>query len=369
MRVLQSYPTGKGTTNPYFAQLSANLGPEPEVLGFSWRAALTDHYDVFHAHWPDTLLRTTTASRGVVSRLLFRALLLRLRLRRGHTAVVRTLHNLPGHDATNHVERDLLARLDRRTTMWIRLNPATAVPAGAPVRTIPHGDYRDWFDAASLRPPVRGRLVFFGVIRPSKGVPDFIRAFSSLPLGPEGDAVSVRVVGSPTTVDLGAEVLLAAQADDRVTVALGHATDDELAAEVSQAELVALPYREKHDSGAAILALSLGRPILVPSTPTTEALRMEVGRGWVFTYSGPLTGAVLGDAVARCRSERAGLVDSPNLAARAWPVIAAQHREAYSAALVLTRSHGRIVHVEPATAVDSGAATAGVPQVDGHGLG
>ncbi|MGY4858326.1 glycosyltransferase [Cryobacterium sp. AP23] len=370
MRVLQSYPSGHGTTDPYLIQLTEHLGPEPEVFGFSWWRALTDHYDVFHAHWPDALLHSSTASRSGISRILFRALLLRLRLLRSRTAVVRTVHNLPGHESTNRYERELVDRFNRQTTLWVRLSPSTAVPDGAPVRTIEHGDYRDWFDPAGLRPSVPGLFVYFGVIRPSKGVPDLIQAFTSLGTETDLGPVSVRVVGSPTTTDLGAEVLLAAQPDDRVTVALGHVTDSELAAEVSQAELVVLPYREMHDLGAAVLALSLRRPVLVPSTPTTEALRAEVGHGWVYTYSGPVNATVLSEALAWCRAERAASPDpDPDLSARAWPLIAAKHRDAYSDALALLRQRGQTRPAGVVPVVDPGTAPASVAPSGSHGPG
>ncbi|WEO79391.1 glycosyl transferase [Cryobacterium sp. SO2] len=340
MRVLQSFPTGRATTNPYLVQLADQLSPDPQVLGFNWRRALAERYDVFHAHWPEALLHGTTATRSFARRLLFRALLLRLWLHRNRTAVVRTVHNVRSHEAGSRAERALLARFDRRTTLWIRLNPTTDVPSDSPVRTIAHGDYRSWFQSVPFEPPVPGRVVYFGLIRPYKGVPDLIETFSALPAGPDGEPLSLRVVGRPTTADIGAEVLLAALADDRVSVSLGHASDIELARDVTQAELVALPYREMHNSGAAVLALSLGRPILVPSNPVTEALKAEVGRGWVFTYRGVLTAALLGGALERCRAEHpTGSPTRPDLSGRAWSVIAEQHREAYAAALSQVRGN------------------------------
>lgn len=335
MRVLQSFATGPGTTNPYLVRLHTQLGPEPEVVGFTWFRALTEPYDVFHVHWPEALLHGSNAVPSLLRRLLFRALLLRLRLQRHRIAVVRTLHEAPGQGAGSRTERALLACLDRRTALWIRLNPATPVPEEATARTIEQGDYLDWFDAVDSTEPVPGRLLYFGLIRPHKRVPDLITAFAGFPTGPDGEAVSLRVVGSPTSSDIGAEVLLAALADNRVTVSLGHPSDPELAAEIAQAELVVLPYRDLFGSEAAVLALSLGRPILVPANPATAALGAEVGRGWVFTYAGELTAAAFGDALARHREKRPYDTDRPDLSARAWPIIAAKHRAVYAAALLL----------------------------------
>lgn len=341
MRVLQSFPAGRNTTNPYLVQLSDQLAPDPVVLGFSWRRALTERYDVFHAHWPEALLHGTTPARSRARRLLFRALLLRLRLTRHQVAVVRTVHNLHSHESGLRVERRLLDRFDDATSLWIRLNPSTPTPTAAPALTIVHGDYRDWFAGIAIPASVPGRLVYFGLIRPYKSVPELIQSFTRLPTGPDGAPVSLRVVGRPTSADIGAEVLLSATADDRVRVSLGHATDADLGAEIGRAELVVLPYREMHNSGAALLALSLARPILVPSNPVTEALRLEVGQGWVHTYSGPMTADVLLEALRRVRALRPAQADArPNLTARAWPVIGAAHRQAYAQALQGLRSPG-----------------------------
>ena len=341
MRVLQSFRTGPGTTNPYLVQLGTQLGPETEVLGFSWRRALSAPYDVFHVHWPDSLLHGSSSVRGRLRRGLFRALLLRLWVRRGRIAVVRTLHDAPGQRTGSHIDRALLARLDRLTSLWIRRNPATPVPHGAQACTIEQGDYRAWFEAVDGGALVPGRLLYFGLIRPNKGVPDLVHAFTALSADPDGGAVSLRVVGTPTSTDIGAEVLLAALADDRVTVSLGHLNNAELAAEVAQAELVILPYPDQYGSEASVLALSCARPILVPSNAVARALAAEVGHGWVFTYAGPLTAATLRQALARCRDEQPMRGAGPDLAARAWPVIADKHRAAYISALRATRRRYR----------------------------
>jgi beta-1,4-mannosyltransferase len=361
MRVLQSFPAVRLTTNPYLIQLSDQLAPEPVMLTFTWRRALLEPYDVFHAHWPEALLHGTTSARSLARRLLFRALLLRLRLTRRQVAVVRTVHNLRSHEIGPRAERRLLERFDRATSYWIRLNPTTPTPAMAPVTTIEHGDYRDWFAGVAVPAPVAGRLVYFGLIRPYKNVPALIHAFTSLAIGPDGGALSLRVVGQPTSADIGAEVLLSATADDRIQVSLGHASDADLASEIGQAELVVLPYREMHNSGAALLALSLNRPILAPANPVTEALREEVGQAWVHTYTGTVTADILRDALGRVRALRPADPDArPDLTVRAWPGIAAAHRRAYADAL-------QTVRYPASTALRSWSAGSGFAEQPGVG--
>ena len=80
-----------------------------------------------------------------------------------------------------------------------------------------------------------------------------------------------------------------------------YVTDDVLVREVTASELVVLPFANMTNSGSLLLALSLDRPVLVPSQPMTEQLAAEVGPGWVLTYAGPLEPAVLLDALAAAR--------------------------------------------------------------------
>ena len=119
--------------------------------------------------------------------------------------------------------------------------------------------------------------------------------------------------------------------------------DAELASEISQAELVVLPYRELHNSGSVLLALSLGRPVLLPANDVTRRLAEQVGERWVLPYEGTLTGDVLESALATVRDAStdsaahpgAGVAADgsstqvPNLSDRAWDRVAAMHVAAY----------------------------------------
>jgi beta-1,4-mannosyltransferase len=69
----------------------------------------------------------------------------------------------------------------------------------------------------------------------------------------------------------------------RVRLTLRHADDDELVEAVGEAQVVVLPYRQMHNSGALLLALSLDRRVLVPSGPVTDELAARVGEHWVCT--------------------------------------------------------------------------------------
>jgi beta-1,4-mannosyltransferase len=320
LRVLHSLRPPDGTTR-YVDQMIAAAPPAVSVLTFSWPRALLGSYDVFQLHWPESLLRHRTRLGSSAKRLLTRMLLLRLRVTR--TPLVRTAHNLAPHEAGDAGERRLLAALQRRTAHWIALNPTTELPAGASASVILHGHYRDRFDRpAGL--PVRGRVLQFGLIRPYKGVERLIETFVAL----NRPDLSLRVVGKPIDDEMRREVETRAAQDPRVQLSLAFVPDDELAREVHAAELVVLPYRELHNSGVALVALSLDRPVLVPRTPSSEALRGEAGPEWVLLFDGELTAQVLEAAIDRAAGTvRAG--GGPDLRGRDWDTVGRRHAEVY----------------------------------------
>ncbi len=337
MRVLQSFPANRPTTNPYLLQLSEGLQQHAAVEGFGWRRALTARYDVVHLHWPEAMLHGSTPARSLARRVLVRALLLRLRLTR--TAVVRTLHNVRSHETVPRSEQKLLDRIDRRTDLWIRLNAATPVLPASLVRTIPHGHYRAWYAGYRDTGPVAGRLLFFGLIRPYKGVETLVSVFRETAALPGNQELSLHIVGRPYSPAIAEDLRDRVGDDTRIALRLGHASDAELAEEIHASTLVVLPYREMHNSGAALLALSLDRPVLVPANAVTQALRDEVGGEWVQTYAGELSAAAVTEALERVRGIQQA--PPPDLTARDWDGIASAHVAAYEAAIERRRSRHR----------------------------
>jgi beta-1,4-mannosyltransferase len=322
LRVLQSVKQPTARTNPYIIQLAESLSAQVEVLWFSWPRGLFGRYDVFQLHWPEVMLRRQGRLQRLAALARFALLMLRLTGQR-RIAVVRTLHNVGSHESGGRVERLLLAWADRLTDHWIALNPQTRAPRGGPLTVILHGDYRDWFAQYPSPASIRGTLLYFGLIRPYKGVDALLAAFARMP----GDDVSLRIVGHPSSRELAALVEDAADRDHRVSALLDYVDDETLATELGRAELVVLPYQEMHNSGALLLALSLGRPALVPRTPATAALAQEVGADWVQTYDGPLTADVLTGALTVVRAR--AVEGLPDLSRRRWPLIADQHVSLY----------------------------------------
>jgi beta-1,4-mannosyltransferase len=335
--VLQSSPPPRPTTNPYIVMLGRALEGESGVrrLHFSWRVALLGRFDVFHVHWPEILVDGHSPVKKLARQTLTLALLARLAIRR--TPIVRTVHNLELPQGISRREVLLLGIISRMTTLRIRVNPITEIPAHQPHVTIPHGHYRAWFAERPRAEKTPGRIGYVGLVRRYKGVEQLVTAFRGV--GPDGSDLSLRIGGKPSTPELASTIRALAGEDDRISLDLRFLSDDELVEIVSSSELVVLPYRFMHNSGGTLAALSLDRPVLVPDNDVNRALADEVGPGWVHLFNGDLLPDDLLAAAGDARTGRRST--APDLSGREWDHAGAAHADAYRRALRLRRGFER----------------------------
>jgi beta-1,4-mannosyltransferase len=327
--VLNSVAAPRPTTNPYNVMLIAAVRSQPatQLLDFSWPVALFGRYDAVHAHWPETRIGGRPPMRAIRA-VLFAAWIARLQSTR--TAVVRTQHNLDEPQGLTRFEAGLLKRFQALTTEYIVLNPHTALPTTAPSTVIPHGHYRDWYRDSSREERVAGRVVYFGMIRRYKGVEALIDAFRGMP--PDGDpALALVVAGRPSSPDHVEALRRRAGDDHRIDLRFGYLETDELVRLTTSAELVVLPYRHMHNSGAILAALSLDTPVLAPDNDVTRALADEVGSGWVHRFTGDLSSHDLAAALRAVRTRPPHPV--PDLSAREWNEAGARHVEVFRSAI------------------------------------
>lgn len=335
MKVLQSV-AAPGHSTKYIDQVVRYAPENVQFIYFSWLKALFGRYDVFHVHWPEFLLRSSRRPVRIARTVLFTLLLWRLRLTR--TAVVRTVHNLHPHEAGTRVETRLLACLDERTTWNVVLNPCSPVDRATPHTVILHGDYREQFASQPRAEVTPGRLTFFGRIEAYKGVLELIDVFE---MAAEAGG-SLHIVGRPTEamrVALTRRRDQWSRTDASLDLTLEHVSDARMVHEITSAQAVVLPYREMHNSGVALVALSLDRPIIVPAGCVNEALSDEVGAGWVSQYEGDLTSETLSSSL-RGAVPSAGA--RPNLIMRDWRTVGRAYAEVYRLAQAFSeRSHSK----------------------------
>ena len=330
IRVLQSFGEPRPTTNPYIVMLRDALQQSDGVehLPFRWSTALFGRFDVFHMHWADTLLAAGHPWTRAAKRVTLLLLLLRLRWQRH--AVVRTVHNLTPPRTVGAVDTALITRLYALVDLEIRISETTPESAGIASVLIVHGHYRDWFASMPRAQPVPRRLAYVGLVKPYKGLESLVSAFGSARSTDE--SLTLRISGKTSDDTLAETLRDAAARTPGLSADLRYLSEDEFVAEVTAGALVVLPYRQMHNSGAALAALSLSRPILVPRNPTNTQLADEVGPFWVRMFDDDLTADDLREAVASVDSAPRNTT-APDLSRREWTDAADDHLAAYRRAV------------------------------------
>ena len=144
--------------------------------------------------------------------------------------------------------------------------PAAHSLGNAIVRVTPHGPY-DHIVSSAGRADAGDespfRLLYFGVIRPFKGVEDLVAAFSSLGRD-QASQFRLSVVGETwegwTIPD---EAIAISPHTDLIERVDRYVSDEELAAYVAQADAIVLPYHRSSMSGPLHIALTAGLPVVV----------------------------------------------------------------------------------------------------------
>lgn len=153
---------------------------------------------------------------------------------------------------------------------------------------IPHGPFASPVDVTSLRTPGDGQgarqLLFFGKIRPYKGIDTLLAAFAAMP--PDLN-VHLTVAGECGDREVRAELTaFADKSGGRVTLQLERVPETQLAGLLQRADAMVLPYRQITTSGSGMLGLGYGRPLVVPDVPELAELPDDA----VFRYDGMVQG-------------------------------------------------------------------------------
>jgi glycosyltransferase involved in cell wall biosynthesis len=323
------------------------------VEEFTPRRLVTTTPEIIHLHWPEMIIRHGLLESGAKAAALLS--LLGFARRKG-ARVVWTVHNLRSHDQTHpRLEDKWWDSFTRQVDGYISLSSRGQKEAlvefpslsERPGFVIPHGHYRDIYPHPASKAETRRELglssdakvvAFVGRIRPYKDVPRLLNAFREL----AGSELRLVIAGAPSDESLAREIRELASRDARVALRLELLSDTDLGNVIRAADLIALPYREVLNSGTALLALSLNRPVMVPNQGSMAELQESVGPRWLSLYDGTLRGesvrAALTAACAIPTDAKAPLEEF------SWERIAGRTLSAY-AAIARSATEGRNSHV------------------------
>ncbi len=239
---------------------------------------------VLHLHWLARVLRgVTSQDEGRQRVAAFLGALDAFRAAGGR--IVWTAHNVLPHDTPfPDVDVELRRGVVARADVVHILSEGTVAAAAAlyeipadKVLHLPHPAYLgvypdDTSDADARRAYGLGAddIVFglVGRLRPYKGLDGLLDAFESLAAAPP-DARRRRLLlaGTPAA-DPSIDALLArARAHPDVVVDARQIPADELSIPLRASDVIVLPYRSSLNSGALLLALSFGRPVIAAASP------------------------------------------------------------------------------------------------------
>ena len=137
---------------------------------------------------------------------------------------------------------------------------------------IPHGNFASYYKAAPDQDVCRKMLninhdepllLFFGNIRPYKGLHTLLSAFELLDSSRPLRLLIAGKVQGDLTNEL--ESAVAAIPSSRIRLELGHIPDDQVPIIFGACDAVVLPYANVLTSGVGLLAASFNKPVIAPS--------------------------------------------------------------------------------------------------------
>ena len=231
-----------------------------------------DGFDVLHVHWPHGLYKTNAQ--------MLRAILTLLAYRVVKNNIVWTVHELDAYES-HQPRRDgwfraMVMRLSRSLIVHGEHTRRELVRDHGYVRRVElarHASYVGYYRDDVTRPQARNRLglspdarvfLYFGYIKPYKGVEALIESFSRL----SGEDKVLLIAGKPLDDAIAGTIRRLAEFDVRVKLHLGYIADDDIQVFFRAADVVAMPFRQTQTSGSLLLAMSFGCAMIAPRVAT-----------------------------------------------------------------------------------------------------
>ncbi len=135
--------------------------------------------------------------------------------------------------------------------------------------TLRHPSFIECYPNDIAPPVARARLqlaatttvyLFLGHIKPYKGVESLIEAFKRT-----GGHTVLMIVGQPFDAKTAVRIRSMAADDPRIRLVLEYVPDEDVQIYMQASDVVVFPFRKMHTSGSVLLAMSFGKPVVVPA--------------------------------------------------------------------------------------------------------
>lgn len=295
------------SSNPYWAILASALEKagvifynSPDLFTWNWLVKNRNLVKVLHIHFIRPFY--TSGKPGQVRFLYVLRFGFNMLLARGlGYRIIFTWHDLEQRIQVRPVWVDDLAH-----RIVIKLSNRVIVHCQEAVRlllqkygwrdnvfVVDHPNYIGWYPNTITRAVARRKLAlaedsivftFFGGIYPNKGIEILIQAFrktqvSNFRLVIAGKAGKSSEAYSQTLKEM-------AEGDERISFYFNYIPDDEVQIFMNATDIVVLPFTKILTSGSTILAMSFGRPVIIPKVGCLPEL-VDSGVGWQFEPDDP----------------------------------------------------------------------------------
>ena len=131
------------------------------------------------------------------------------------------------------------------------------------VFVVPHGSYEHFVKRRYERRSGKFNILFFGLLRPYKGVEYLIKAFNKISKD-KIDNFHLTIIGETwEDYNLPKELINKSRYKSNITFVNRYVTDEEVDSYFSKADVAVFPYVRASQSGAAHVAISYGIPVIV----------------------------------------------------------------------------------------------------------
>jgi glycosyltransferase involved in cell wall biosynthesis len=245
-------------------------------------------YKVFHLHWHTFYL---DAKYGVPGRKLIsfiNTIVCLSAVKLLGYKVVWTVHNVLPHEPQTTSDRFITrftAKLTSATIVHSAHTIAELREQGADTQKaviISHGNYDGMYPVSLSRKQARERLgigpqekvvLFFGNLRPHKGVEELLAAFDKI----QTKNVRLVIAGACRDAALGQTIAAFAEKHKNVLYTEGNVPDADVAMYFDAADIVCMPFQAVTTSGSIILATTFGKPIVTPRLGAIKEIPAQAG--------------------------------------------------------------------------------------------
>lgn len=278
-------PNGRGSGNPYQELLAFALAKQGVKICWSIKTSflaifrslgLYGKSDVVHLHWANPYLLGRNRLFTIIKSFLFILELLVLKFLR--IKIVWTIHNIAHHEEWHYRLEITFNKIIAQIADVLIAHSISAkkeilkhycLSKDSKVVIIPHGHYIGAYANEITKSEARRKLgcrnddvifLFFGNIRPYKGIFELLKSFEKM----SNEKIFLLLVGEPYNNEIKKRIMEISSKNNKVKPIFGFIPPEDIQIFMNASDIVVLPYKEILNSGALLLAMSFGKPVIAP---------------------------------------------------------------------------------------------------------